>query len=155
MLLGLLLWASRPFVVEADLAEDIGLGQMRGQIGERVCELGVCGLGDPCWMQAQPGQHLVWILLLEREHRAHGIGTFADGDDLLHPGLGGCREHGVGIGELVEMTVAIDEHLDQPCGLVATEHQIEALHGIARRSFAEVVEPPDQNQSLLWVAPDR
>ena len=47
LLLGLLLWASRPFVVEADFAEDIGLGQMRGQIGERVCEFGVRGLGDP------------------------------------------------------------------------------------------------------------
>ena len=66
-----------------------------------------------------------------------------NGDDLSHPGLGGRREHGVGIGELVEMTVAIDEHLDQSCSLVAAEHQVEALHGIARRSFAEVVEPPD------------
>ena len=106
-------------------------------------------------MQAQPGQHLIWIPPLEFEHRAHGVGTFADGDDLPYSSLDGCREHGVGIGELVEMTVAIDEHLDQPCGLVAAEHQVEALHGIARRSFAEVIEPPDQNQSLLGVAPDR
>ena len=128
---------------------------MRGQIGESFGEFCIRGLGNPCWMQAQPGQHLIWILPLEREHRAHGVGAFANGDDLPHPSLGGCREYGVGIGELVEMTMAINEHLDQPCGLVATEHQVEALHGIARRSFAEVVEPPDQNQSLLGVAPDR
>ena len=95
------------------------------------------------------------VLLLEGEHRTHGTDALADGDDLRDPGLGGCGEDGVGIGKLVEMAVAINEHLAQPCGFIATEHQVEALHGIARRPFAEVVEPPDQNQPLVRVAPDR
>ena len=110
LLICLQLGRIRPFTVKTGLAELIGGSQVVGEKIQSGADVFAGVLDRIHGMDAEGGDDRFGMPLSQLQHRLHGVQILTDADQLGDPGILRFDHRAIGVLELFEMEVGIDQH---------------------------------------------